>query len=111
MSGKPTGRKMKWSVTIYCSRQENEQIRTMAGTSTSRSLSEYARKVLTAKPVAVTYRNVSLDDLIGELNALRRQLDEIIRRGPGPAEMELMRMILQEIKFIANKITEPCILK
>ena len=80
----------------------------MAAKSTSRSLSEYARKVLTATPVALTYRNVSLDVLIEALNVLREQLDQLMRRDPGPAEAESVSTILQDIKLIANKINQLC---
>ena len=80
----------------------------MAAKSTSRSFSEYARKVLTGKPVALTHRNVSLDALIEALNGLRHQLDQLLSSGSEPAENELVRTILQDIKIIANKINQQC---
>lgn len=41
---------------------------------TSRKLSEYARKVLLSKPVTVNHRNASLDELMTELIRLRNEL-------------------------------------
>ena len=109
MSRTRVDRRLGWSLTIYCTREENVLIRDMAARSTSRSFSEYARKVLTGKPVALTYRNVSLDALIEALNALRQQLDQLMSGSSGPAENELERTILQDIKIIADKINQQCI--
>ena len=45
--------------------------------STCRKLSEYIRKVILEKPVAVYYRNGSLDDSVKELIKLRNELNNI----------------------------------
>ena len=45
--------------------------------STCRKLSEYIRKVILEKPVAVYYRNGSLDDSVKELIRLRNELNNI----------------------------------
>jgi hypothetical protein len=81
------------------------------GKTTCRSFSEYARKVLTEEPVSKTYRNVSLDALIVELNELRNQLQHLVTDNPGAGEIELIKSILDEVKLIGNKIIEQCILQ
>jgi hypothetical protein len=44
---------------------------------TSRSISEYLRKILSGKPVTVFHRNLSLDDCMQELMLLRQNLQWI----------------------------------
>ena len=108
MSTTRINRRLGWSLTIYCTREENAQIRAMAAKSTSRSLSEYARKVLTRTPVAIKHRNVSLDALIEELNGLRQQLERISLQETGALENGPAGKILQNINLIATKIIELC---
>jgi len=61
--------------------------------------------------VATKYRNVSLDALIEELNELKSQLEKVLTRSCAPVETELIKNIFNEVKLIANKITEQCTLK
>jgi hypothetical protein len=44
---------------------------------TCQKLSEYARKLLLAKPVTVTYRNTSADSFLQEMVGLRNELSSI----------------------------------
>lgn len=44
---------------------------------TCRKLSEYIRKVLLNKPVTVTYRNQSADELLAAMNQLKNELSAI----------------------------------
>ena len=56
---------------------EYNQIEEFRKGSTCRSLSEYARKVLLAKPVVVKYRNESADHFLSEMLLLKRELNAI----------------------------------
>ena len=103
-----TSRSPSWSFTIYCTQEQNTQIRDMAARSTCRSLSEYGRKVLMKTPVAITHRNLSLDALIEELNGLRRQLERLLGQQTSGTEADLAKTILQNINLIATKIIELC---
>ncbi len=44
---------------------------------TYHKLSDYARKILLAKPLTTTYRNASLDDFMTEMIQLRNELNAI----------------------------------
>jgi hypothetical protein len=46
---------------------------------TCRSLSQYIRKLLSAGPVTVNYRNATMEELIVELSALRGELAHVSR--------------------------------
>jgi hypothetical protein len=56
---------------------EYEQIEKLRRSTTCRSLSEYSRKVLLAKPVTVKYRNVSADEYLEEMILLKNELSAI----------------------------------
>jgi MobC-like protein len=45
--------------------------------STSRNLSDYARKVMLSKPVVIKYRNQSADDFLTEMILLKNELSAI----------------------------------
>ncbi len=45
--------------------------------STCRKLSEYIRRTLFGKPIVMTYRNSSQDDLMAELTRLRNELNAV----------------------------------
>ena len=63
----------KW-LHLRLSPEEYAQVQRRFKRTTSRKLSEYARKVLLSKPVTVNHRNQSLDELITELIKLRNEL-------------------------------------
>jgi hypothetical protein len=56
---------------------ELEKINAGFSKSTSRKLSEYVRKKLLDKPIAIYQRNQSLDDFMTEMIALRNELNAI----------------------------------
>lgn len=56
---------------------EYEQIVQFFKTTTCRSLSEYARKVLLSKPVVVKYRNQSADQFLSEMLLFKNELSAI----------------------------------
>jgi len=60
---------------IRLSQQEWDKIHKLAANSTCRNVSEYARKVLTEKPVNVFYRNQSFDIFEEHITRLLPQLE------------------------------------
>jgi hypothetical protein len=98
-------------VNFDCTREEYATMRSLCAKSTSLSFSEYARKTLLKKPVAITYRNLSLDALIEELNELRDQLERLVTQRPTLVGTVQMENILQAIATISNKIILECIPK
>ena len=56
---------------------EYELLNNQFDKSTCRKLSDYARRNLLRKPVILKYRNQSLDELMGELIMLRKDLNSI----------------------------------
>ena len=57
--------------------QEYDQIHRYFRQTTCLKISGYARKILLQKPVTTTYRNQSLDELMGELTVLRKELNSL----------------------------------
>ncbi len=60
---------------IRLSQQEWDTVHRLAYNTTCRSTSDYARKVLTEKPVKVFYRNKSYDEFEGTMTSLLPQLE------------------------------------
>lgn len=96
-------------INISCSEEEYAAIHRHCDKSMSQGLNEYARKVLLEKPVVMVWRNVSLDALIEELNALRNKLALLETHNLGPLEIYEMNNVLNKIGLIADKITDQCI--
>ncbi len=55
---------------VRLSQQEWDKVHKLSSNTTCRSVSEYARKVLSEKPVKVFYRNQSFDDFEEKMNVL-----------------------------------------
>lgn len=68
----PTFRK-HW-ITIRVNPEEYNTIYNYFKATTCNKLSQYVRKVLLQKPVVVTYRNQSADEILSALNALKKEL-------------------------------------
>lgn len=64
----PNARQRRLNVRL--SQQEWDKVHKLASNTTCRSVSEYARKVLSEKPVKVFYRNKSFDELEEKMTAL-----------------------------------------
>jgi hypothetical protein len=82
-----TNNKAKNWISFRVKPQEYEQIHRHFSATTSRKLSEYARKVLLNKPVVIKYRNQSADEflsamipLINELNAIGNNLNQAVKK-------------------------------
>lgn len=56
---------------------EYNELEKLCSDTTCRQLSDYARKVLLEKPVNVKYRNVSVDDFLTDMLALKKELNAI----------------------------------
>ena len=67
----------KKMVVIRVNDTEFEKVEKLRKRTTARSLSEYARNLLLAKPVIVKFRNRSTDDFLHEMLDLKRQLNGI----------------------------------
>ena len=66
----------KW-LTIRMTPEEYTELEKLRAQTTSRTLSEYARKVLLNKPIVVRYRNQSLDDFLADMLQLRQDLNQV----------------------------------
>jgi MobC-like protein len=66
----------KW-VTVRLNEQEYEALIRIYRESTCRQLSDYVRKTILNKPVNIKYRNVSIDDFLTEMLALKEELNAI----------------------------------
>ena len=65
------------SFLLRVSEEELTKIKGFCNATTSRSASEYARNLLLHKPVIVTYRNASIDELLNEMIRLKKELNSI----------------------------------
>ena len=106
------GKRRPLIINFTCDKEEYETIKTLAKQTTTRGFSEYARKVLMGKPVAVTYRNLSWDGLIDTLAETQRTIERLQQesRWNGVERAELMRLAA-EIKSLIYKIVEQCMPK
>jgi hypothetical protein len=111
MKRNDSGKRSDVHVNFVCSSEEYAVMRSLCAKSTSLSFSEYARKTLLEKPVAITYRNLSLDALIAELNEVRNQLDRLVTQHPTLVDDIQIANILHAITTISNKIILQCIPK
>ena len=66
----------KW-LTIRLNEHEETKLNRFFSSSTSRSLSEYARDVLLKEPVTILYRSQSADDFLAEMLLLKNELNAI----------------------------------
>ena len=95
-------------VNFQCSQEEYDAIQALCQKTTCRSFSEYARKVLSATPVAVTCRDLSLDALIDIITGLRNKLERLLEPGYSKGVAVQLEATIQELKTIFNKIADQC---
>ena len=62
---------------IRLNESEDEKLHKLYDSSTSNSLSEYARDVLLKQPVNISYRNESADKFLDEIILLRKELNAL----------------------------------
>ncbi len=76
MSEQTNNKEKNW-ISFRVKPQEYEQIHKYFSATTSRKLSEYARKVLLNKPVVIKYRNQSADEFLSAMIPLKNELNSI----------------------------------
>jgi hypothetical protein len=110
---------------IRLSQQEWDKVHKLSSSSTCRSVSDYARKVLSEKPVKVFYRNRSFDEfeeqmiiLLPRLEAFGESFDQLVKKIPYmtnyPYTKEMLSSLLEygrefsktagEIKLFIEKL-------
>lgn len=108
----------EYRLNIRLSRQDWDKINLLAGKSTCRSLSGYARKVLLQQPVKVFYRNQSFDEfedqmagrLLPILEAFHdkfQSFDQQTTAGMRQAHLDFLATV-SEIRTILSKFTDQC---
>jgi hypothetical protein len=75
--------------------------------STCRSLTEYAKKLLTNKPVIVKIRDQSREDVLQQLTLIKTRLDSLLDKAP-PQEQNMLHGEISEIKSAIRSIAEKC---
>ena len=68
--------RIKW-INVRLTPNEFEQLENFWKATTSRNMSDYARKVLLSKPVVIKYRNQSADQYLEEMILLKNELSAI----------------------------------
>ena len=97
-------------MSIHCSKVEYDKISELIKGTTCRSLSEYARKTMLHQPVAVTFRNASLDAMIDMINGVRNQLERLMEhRGLSGTDKGQLKNLLLELQLIFDTIANQCI--
>jgi hypothetical protein len=109
MKDKMKREKRDHKIVILCTASEYNTMRLLFKKTTCRSLPEYGRKMMMHKPVAVTYRNRSIDDLVDAANASGKLLLRMMMH-PGFtfAEIEQMRGQMNDIYQIFVEISHQC---
>ncbi len=99
-------------MSIHCSKKEYDRICTLAKNTTCRSISEYARKTMLRKPVAVTHRNLSIDALIDTINAIRRDLEMLMEhRSLSERDKTTLARQIGDLTPLFIQIADQCITK
>lgn len=92
-------------LSVRLSPEELEEVYQHSKNSSCRSLTEYVKKVLTKKPVAMKVRNEPQDDLLGAMVGIKNRLDQLAERAQGRTEAEMLREIA-EIRALAKQAFE-----
>ena len=89
-------------LSVRLSSEELAEVYQHSETSACRSLTEYAKKVLTKKPVIIKVRNQSQDDLLAAMIGIKNRLDQLTEQVQDRnnetimREIAEMRMIIKE---------------
>ncbi len=89
-------------LSIRLTPDEFEEVYRQCEKSTCRSLTEYAKKVLTKKPVTIKTRNQSQDELLLAMIGIKNRLDQLADRAVGMHADALLREI-GEIKLLTRQ--------
>ena len=90
-------------LSIRLTESELKDIYRQCERSTCRSLTEYAKKVLTRKAVKVKVRNESQDDLLQAMIGIKNRLDQLTGMALKKRDLLLLRE-LNEIKSLTRQI-------
>jgi hypothetical protein len=94
-------------LSIRLSAEELQEVYNHQHQSTCRSLTEYVKKVLTAKPVIVKVRDESKEDTLQQLIAIKNRLDTLAEKAT-PADNGSLLGEIADIKTSIRKIAESC---
>jgi hypothetical protein len=94
-------------VSIRLSPDEFKDVYQHLQESTCRSLTEYAKKLLTNKPVTVKVRDQAREDVLQQLTLIKTRLDSLLDQAP-PSEQETLQGEITEIKSAMRSIAEKC---
>jgi hypothetical protein len=92
-------------LSIRLTPDEFEEVYRQCEKSTCRSLTEYAKKVLTKKPVTIKVRNQSQDELLLAMIGIKNRLDELAGQAAEINATDLAREI-GEIKSLTRQTFE-----
>ena len=92
-------------LSIRLTENELKDIYRQCERSTCHSLTEYAKKVLTRKPVIVRHRNESQDDLLQAMIGIKNRLDQLTEMALEKRDLLLLRE-LNEIKSLTRQMFE-----
>ena len=94
-------------VSIRLSPDEFKDVYRYLQESTCRSLTEYAKKLLTNKPVIVKVRDQSREDVLQQLTLIKTRLDNLLDNVESEKQNGLQGDI-DEIKSAIRQIAEKC---
>ncbi|HVS95122.1 MAG TPA: hypothetical protein VHE54_01515 [Puia sp.] len=96
-------------LSIRLSPDEFDEVYRQLQKTTCRSLTEYAKKMLTNKPIVVKVRDQTREDILQQLGLIKSRLDTLIDMlEPTAAAGPLNE--LTEIKSIVRQIAQQCLL-
>jgi hypothetical protein len=94
-------------VSIRLSPDEFKDVYRYLQESTCRSLTEYAKKLLTNKPVIVKVRDQSREDVLQQLTLIKTRLDNLLDNVE-PEKQNGLHGEIAEIKSAIRQIAEKC---
>lgn len=100
-------RPSKRFLSIRLSPDEFDEIYRRLQISTCRSLTEYAKKLLTQKPVTVRLRDQTREEILQQLGLIKSRLDMLIDKAE-PTTADGLLGELAEVKSIIRQIAQQC---
>lgn len=94
-------------LSIRLSQDEHNDVYRFMSETGCRSLTEYAKKVLTNKPVIFKIRDQSREDVLQQLTLIKTRLDGLLDKAT-PQENEILQGEILEIKSAIRQIAEKC---
>jgi hypothetical protein len=88
---------------IRLSKDEREELNQEFAKSVCQTISEWARKKLLDKPIAIKYRNQTFDDFISEMILLRNELAAAGSKFSSPDQLDQFLVKVDSIKELINQ--------